>query len=574
MSRTNRPANRTSGETRSTNVQRSLIAVTALVILFDIGIVALAVSALAGGSFDSLLAQVQSLGGLLEFVILRVGLPFAAVLIVGWFLQRKLFPDAYQGAGWYTPARAIMVIGGLVSLPVIGVVFYLMMVTHTLIDVLLNFRDIAVIGYMFMIRIAVPIILMLGIGAFINHKLNPDSGDESHPAIERHPRFKRIHLPHFSGRGIVAITFVAALWAAFIGVIISRFFFGLSYTTNMTDAYPWGLWLVFDMISGVALAAGGFVLCAAVYVFNLEKYHPIVRPAVLTAFLGYLLAIFGLLFDLGRWYQVFNATVFWNLHSPLIEVAWCVMLYSTVLALEFSPIVFERFNLKWPLKIVRRITLPLVIAGIGLSTLHQSTLGTLFVIMPEKINPLWYSGLLPVFFFVSAVATGLCMIIVESNLSARFLGQELESNLLQDLGKAASIVIALYLVIRGADLLNRGALGYAFQPGLHAALFWVEIVLGFVVPMILLSRQAFREHPRLLFAAAGLFCGGIVMNRIDTALLSWWQVVDGSPVYVPTLAEVIGSVSLISIGVVAFGVIAKNFPVFEKTPHHAPAPAE
>ncbi|MGE5265203.1 MAG: NrfD/PsrC family molybdoenzyme membrane anchor subunit [Acidobacteriota bacterium] len=471
-----------------------------------------------------------------------------------------------------TLQRGLIAIGGLIFLAVVGVVGYTL-INNTFIDLLLVFRDVAVIGYLFLLRIAVPIILILGIGAWLERKLNADAGRENRSLSERVPALKRIRLPHLSARGILAVTFIAALWAAFIGVTIARFFFGLSYATNMTDEYPWGIWLGFDMISGVALSAGGFLMAGAVYVFNIKRFHPIVRPAVLTAFLGYLLAIVGLLFDLGRWYNVWHAMFMWNLHSPLIEVAWCVILYTTVLALEFSPIVFERFHLNWPLKIMRRITIPLVIAGICLSTLHQSTLGTLFLVFPEKMNPLWYSPLLPVFFFISAIGVGLAMIIVESNLSARFLGQQLESQLLQSLGKAASIVLSLYLVLKAIDLVSRGATAYLFVPGFHSTLYWIEMFFGVLVPIVILATQRGRSNSRALFVTSGLIVGGVILNRLNTTLFSWWSYTSGGPVYIPTLAEIVGSVALVSIGVVAFGLIAKNFPVFTHE-QHAQAPAE
>ncbi len=331
-------------------------------------------------------------------------------------------------------------------------------------------------------------------------------------------------------------------------------------------------WLAFDMTSGVALSAGGFVMAGTVHIFNVKRFHPIVRPAILTAFLGYLLAIVGLLFDLGRWYNVWHAFFMWNWHSPLLEVAWCVILYTTVLGVEFSPIVFEKFNWQRPLKIVRAIMLSVIIAGLVLSTLHQSTLGTLFLMFPEKLNPLWYSPFLPVFFFMSAVGVGLCMVIVESNLSARFLGQGLESDLLASLGKAAAVVLFFYLALKAYDLIARGATAYLTAPGLHSALYWIEMFFGVLVPLLILATKRGRENPRVLFASSILVVLGVVLNRLNTTVLGWWSYTSGGPIYVPTLGEVIGTVSLVGIGVVAFGLIAKNFPVSERAqPVHAPA---
>ncbi len=512
--------------------------------------------------------------------VARIGIPILVLFGVLYLLKRRFEPRSNENGNGAHPTKprvqippVLISLASLVALAVILVIGYAL-VTDRFIDLLLVFRDAAVIAYMFLLRLAVPLILVVGIGAWLEKKLNPGAQGEQRPLSERLTILQRLpKLPRLSARGVLGVTFIAALWAAFIGVTIGRFFFGLSYTTNMTDQYPWGLWLGFDMISGVALSAGGFVMAGTVYVFNIKRFHPIVRPAILTAFLGYVLAIVGLLFDLGRWYNVWHAFFMWNWHSPLLEVAWCVILYTTVLALEFSPIVFERFNLKWPLKVVRAITMPLVIAGICLSTLHQSTLGTLFLMFPEKMNPLWYSPLLPVFFFTSAVAVGLAMIIVESNLSARFLGQHLESDLLITLGKAASLVLGFYALLKAYDLVARGATAYLTAPGFHSTMYWIEMFFGVLVPMVILATKRGRENPRWLLASATLVVVGVVLNRLNTTVLSWWTFTSGGPIYVPTLAEVTVTVGLVSIGVVAFGLIAKNFPVFEQE-HRIQAPAE
>jgi Ni/Fe-hydrogenase subunit HybB-like protein len=445
--------------------------------------------------------------------------------------------------------------------------------TNQFVGLLMLFRDAATVAYIFLLRIAVPIILIVGIGGWLERKLNPGSGGESRPITERVPWLARFKVPKLSPGQILAFTFVAALWVAGIGITIGRFFFGLGYVTNMNDTYPWGLWLAFDMITGVPLAAGGFVLAGVVYVFNLKRFHPIVRPAILTAFLGYMLAIVGLLFDLGRWYNVWHAMIMWNLHSPLIEVAWCVMTYTTVLALEFSPVVFERFHMKAPLNFIRKITIPLVIFGMCLSTLHQSTLGTLFLIFPEKMNPLWYSPFLPVFFFISAIAVGIGMVIIEANLSARAFHRELEHSLLRDLGKVAAVVLVLYTALKIYDLITRGAYVYLTVPGFHSALYWIEVSFGVIIPMAILATRRGRENPRALFASSGLIVFGVVMNRLNTVLLGWWNYTNGGPIYVPSLAEITGSIFLISVGVVAFGLISKYFPIFEDG-HGATAPAQ
>ena len=212
------------------------------------------------------------------------------------------------------------------------------------------------------------------------------------------------------------------LMAAGLYATVIRFTQGLGASTNLSDQFPWGIWVSFDVLCGVMLAAGGFTLTAAVHILNIKRLHSIIRPTILTAFLGYILVSAALMFDLGKPYNIWHPLIMRNPHSVMFEVAYCVMLYTTVLALEFSPIVLERFHMEKPLKVVRAILIPLVITGVILSTLHQSSLGTLYLIVPTKLYPLWYSPLLPVFFFLSAIAVGLAMTIFESSLSSRHFG--------------------------------------------------------------------------------------------------------------------------------------------------------
>ena len=206
------------------------------------------------------------------------------------------------------------------------------------------------------------------------------------------------------------VVLILVLAAGFYSTIL-RFTRGLGAVTNLSDQFPWGLWVGFDVLCGVGMAAGGFTLAAIVYVFHIDRFHAVLRPSILTAFLGYALVAVALLFDLGKPYNIWHPLIMWNPHSVMFEVAWCVTLYLTVLALEFSPAVFERFHLHTPLRMVKGMTIPLVIMGVLLSTLHQSSLGSLYLIVPEKLHPYWYSPLLPVFFFISAISVGLAMVI-------------------------------------------------------------------------------------------------------------------------------------------------------------------
>ncbi len=462
-----------------------------------------------------------------------------------------------------------LVLLGLVALTIVGIVLYTL-ATNQFIDLFMWFRDFAVVAYMFVFRFGLPIALLFGLGKWVESKLNPEAAARtSKPLSERLAILQRIQVPALPSTKILVITFIAVLWIVAIGITVARFFFGLGYTTNLSDEFPWGIWISFDVVSGVALAAGGFVMAGTVHVFKLDKYHPIVRPAILTALLGYLLVIVGLLFDLGRWYNVWHPIFMWNIHSPMFEVAMCVMFYTTVLVLEFSPVVLEKFKIEWALKIVRKITLPLVIVGMCLSTLHQSSLGSLFLIVPEKINPLWYTPMMPVFFFISAVAVGLGMTIVESNLSARGFGRALESDLLKGLGRAASVVLGIYLVAKIADLIYRGAWTALGASSFHTTLYSVEMVLGVIVPMIVLGTRRGRESNGAVFASGALIVGGVVLNRLNTSLLGWWVFAKGAASYTPAWSELWITVSLVTLGVVVFALAAKYLPLFEDQHAHA-----
>ena len=263
------------------------------------------------------------------------------------------------------------------------------------------------------------------------------------------------------------LTFWTVIWGllvtAFLGVTWLRFSRGLGAVTNLSDRFPWGVWVGFDVLCGVGLAAGAFTLTATVHLFHIRKFEPIVRPTLLTGYLGYLFVSIALLFDLGQPWRIWHALIYWNDHSVMFEVAWCVMLYTTVLTLEFSHIVFERLHLKRLYSIMHALTTPLVIVGVLLSTLHQSSLGSLYVIVPDKLHGLWYTPLLPVFFFLSAVAGGLAMTIVESYLSGRAFGRELEMDLLEPLARTMVVVLGLYGVLRLDLLGHNGALGMIFQ---------------------------------------------------------------------------------------------------------------
>lgn len=356
-----------------------------------------------------------------------------------------------------------------------------------------------------------------------------------------------------------------------VGVILLRFVYGLGAVTNLSDQFPWGLWISFDVMCGVALAAGAFVMAATVHVFRMERFEPLVRPAILTGLLGYLLVVAGLVVDLGRPYNVWRPLVNWQHSSVLWEVGVCVATYTTVLLIEFMPVVLERINQidaisrRLPTaavyRLLKRMSIAFVILGVVLSTLHQSSLGSLWVLLPTKLHPLWYSLYLPLFFWISAVAVGLAMTIVESTLSSKAFGRGLETHLLADLAKAASVVLAIYLAVRVVDLISRNALGLVFQPTLQAAAFWAEIGLGVIVPVVLFAMRPLRYRHGVLFGGALLIVVfGVVLNRLNVSIIGLLPYTGA--IYAPAWTELIVTFTLICFGVIAFALAAKYLPVF------------
>ena len=337
-----------------------------------------------------------------------------------------------------------------------------------------------------------------------------------------------------------------------------RFYHGLGASTGLSDGFPWGLWIGFDVLVGVGLAASGFTIAATVHIFNMEKYESISRPSVLTAFLGYLLVCLALIFEIGRPLRLWHPLIMWNPHSVMFEVAWCVTLYTTVLALEFSPMVFERFRLKLPLKMVRTIYLPVVIVGVVLSTLHQSSLGTYFVIVPDKLYGLWYTPMLPLFFFLTAISAGLAMTIIQSVLSARAFGRELKPDVLMGLARVIVIVLSVYIAWKFVNLSSRGNLPLAFQFTPKAVLFWTEIGLGAILPVSIIFLSGSRISEGKIFLAAILVAMGFCMNRLNVSITG----MAGSDIYFPKWTEIAVSIGLVTTGFVLFSLAVRFLPVF------------
>ena len=360
-------------------------------------------------------------------------------------------------------------------------------------------------------------------------------------------------------RALFVVTILLGLYAAIV-----RLALGLGASTNLSDEFPWGLWIGFDVLCGVMLASGGFTLTASVYLFNLERFRPIVRPAVLTAFLGYGLVVVALLFDLGRGYRIWHPLVMWNPRSVMFEVAWCVMLYTTVLTLEFAPVVFERLRMERARKILRGISIPLVLAGVILSTLHQSSLGSLYLIVPNKLHPFWYTPLLPVFFFLSAIAIGLAMTIFESSLTAKHLRKHLELPLLQELGRVLLVVLLVYSVLRLQDLFHRGALALVLQPSYERQFLLLELLIGLAAPIALLLSRRVRSSAQGLYLASVLTILGFITNRLNVSITG--MEASAGVHYFPKWTELAITASIIAAGFAIFGLAARYLPIFPDQP--------
>lgn len=362
-------------------------------------------------------------------------------------------------------------------------------------------------------------------------------------------------------RVVLVLLLLAGAWAAVI-----RFAHGLGASTHLTDAFPWGLWIGFDVMCGVMLAAGGFTLTASVYLFNLKKFHPIVRPTVLTAFLGYVLVCVGLLFDLGRGYRIWHPLVMWNPRSVMFEVAWCVTLYTTVLSLEFGGVLFERFRLYKLMRIQKTILIPLVILGVLLSTLHQSSLGSLYLIVPNKLHPFWYSPMLPVLFFLSAICVGLAMTIFESSMSAKHFGKQLETPIILSLGRTLLVMLCIYTTVRFQDLFHRDALRLISKAGWESRLFVLEVLLCSILPIILLLIPKVRGNPQGLYLASVLSLLGFVTNRMNVAITGMESAAGQQ--YFPKWTEITITLAIIASGFFVFALAAKYLLIFSHEPVH------
>ncbi len=375
------------------------------------------------------------------------------------------------------------------------------------------------------------------------------------------------------------VVMLVVLMAAGALTIVARFIGGIGYVSNLSTARPWGLWIGVDVASGVALAAGGFTTAFLVHIIGRHYYEPVIRPALLTAMLGYTFVVLGLLVDIGRSWAIWKPMFFWNKNSVLFEVAMCVMVYLNVLYLEFAPIVVERFKgqvalpgalaalntpVEWLLRladlVLPKIMWLLIIAGVVLSCMHQSSLGSLMLIAPTKLHPLWYTPILPLLFLTSAIAVGYPMVVFEATLATTSLNLDSEMEILNPLTRITIFLLGLYLILKVGDMVDRGTWIYLLDGTAQTNSFLVEMIFGVIVPWIMLLSPKARQSRRGLFIASTLIVGGVLLNRINVFVVGYKPPVSEAN-YFPAIGEILVTVGLISALMFVYRFLVTYLPV-------------
>ncbi|HYM78858.1 MAG TPA: NrfD/PsrC family molybdoenzyme membrane anchor subunit [Candidatus Dormibacteraeota bacterium] len=373
----------------------------------------------------------------------------------------------------------------------------------------------------------------------------------------------RYRLPKLTfWRTVVTVIFVAGAYAAY-----ARFALGFQQSTHLTDSQPWGLWVGLGTLCGVGISAGGFAIAAAVYLLGFERYRQVVRAAVLLSFLGYLSVMVGMLYELGLPWRIWHPIVMWNRRSVLFEVSWCVMLYSTVLALEFSPSLVEKIPwvglrklyLKWH----HHLLIALVMVGAILSSLHQSFLGGLYLLTKGKLDPLWYSSYLPTLFYLSAVPAGLAATIMVVYLCNRSLNARVDPGVLAEMSQIIAPLLYVYAILRGVDLFTHGGASYMWMWREETLLFWLEIGLLVVAPALLLSRSSVRNNPNALYGTCSLVVMGFMANRLNVSITGF-QATSGF-YYVPKWTEFALTLATVTACAVAFHYAVRYLEILPRT---------
>jgi len=371
------------------------------------------------------------------------------------------------------------------------------------------------------------------------------------------------------GRLLTRFTAVLGLLVILMVLILGlRFVRGIGAVTNLNDGYPWGLWIVYDVVIGSALGASGFTVAFITYILNRGSYHPMVRPALLTALFGYILAGASVVFDIGRYWEAWHLFLprYAQFNSVLFEVALCIAAYIVVLFIEFLPVVLERFGLVRIRRKLDRLLFFFIALGVLLPTMHQSSLGSLLLVFGPQIDPIYQTKLLPVLFLSSTIGMGLAAVVVEGSVSSLALRRPIERELLAKLMKVGQVLMVVFLVARFADLAMRGVLPRVTQPTTVAIMFWIETAL-FAAPVVVMLGKA-GGRPRRFFVAAMLMALAGMLYRIDAYLVAYdtgagWH-------YFPSLGELAVSIGLVAFEILAFLIAIRLLPVLPRA--HQPGP--
>jgi Ni/Fe-hydrogenase subunit HybB-like protein len=363
--------------------------------------------------------------------------------------------------------------------------------------------------------------------------------------------------------GLPRFVYVLAVIAALgMSAGLYRLYAGLGNTTNLSTVFPWGLWISFDL-TNVAFSGAAFTLAMLVYVFHMHELHPAVRPTVLFGFLGYNSVLVILFFDLGRWDRFWHFLVYPNLSSALFEVSWCIAIYTGILTYELSPVILEKFkNSEKIIKLLEKITVGMVIAGVTLSSMHQSSLGSLFVIQIHRLNPLWYSLAQPEFFLVSSLSAGISTIIIGSYISIWMFKQTLSEKVLEKLGSLLPWFLGLYLLMKLGDFVLGAKWNLLLNNGVMTALYLTELIL-LVVAAIWFSNKKLRSTRKNSLYGALIVAAGIVLNRFDVTWLAL-KPLNGIR-YFPSFIEIALVVGVGCGIIVVYALVAHFFPIFSET---------
>ncbi len=361
--------------------------------------------------------------------------------------------------------------------------------------------------------------------------------------------------------------------------LLARFIFGIGAVTNLDNQHPWGIWIGLDVAAGVALAAGGFTTAALGHIMHKDQYHAIIRPALLTAALGYTFVAVSVMIDLGRYYYIWHPLIMWNGSSVLFEVGICVIIYLFVLYIEFLPIVCERFigrvklpgllkSLNNPIDKVLRILdkglektmFIFIIAGVVLSCLHQSSLGTLMVIAGPKMHPLWQTPILPLLFLLSAISVGLPMVIFESLITSKSFGLKPEMHILSNLGSMVAPLLGIYLAFKVGDVVIRQTFVYLTEFNAASVMFTIELLFGVIIPLRMFMSRQVNKSPLGLLIASFLVIMGVFLNRLNNFLVAYTPPYEVHS-YFPSIGEISVTVGFIAFEILLFRIAVMIFPI-------------